>query len=43
MGWEDYFKTDLKKYGVDWIQLTQNRIQEHAVVYTVINLLVPVA
>jgi hypothetical protein len=41
--WEDNIKTDLREGcgGVDWIDLAQDRDRWLAVVYTVMNLLVP--
>jgi hypothetical protein len=42
--WEDYIKLGLRKIGIDganWIWLTQDRVQWHAFVNMVMNLLVP--
>jgi hypothetical protein len=42
--WVDNIKMDLKEmvwYGVDWIDLAQDRDQWMALVYTVMNLRVP--
>jgi hypothetical protein len=42
--WEDNIKMDLKEieiYGVNWIQLAQDRVQWRACVNTVMNLRVP--
>jgi hypothetical protein len=42
--WEDKIKMDLREIGIDvanWIQLTRDRVQWRAFVYTVMNLQVP--
>ena len=42
--WEDNIKMDLREVGcggADWIDLAQDRDRWRAVVYTVMNLLVP--
>jgi hypothetical protein len=42
-GWEDNIKMDLREvgWGVDWIDLAQDRYRWRALVYTVMNLRVP--
>jgi hypothetical protein len=42
--WEDSIEMDLREIGIDeanWIQLSQDRVQLHACMNTVMNLLVP--
>jgi hypothetical protein len=42
--WKDNIKMDLSEIGIDganWIQLTQDRVQQRAFVITVMNLWVP--
>jgi hypothetical protein len=42
--WEDNIKMDLREIGIDgvnWIELTQDRVQWRAFVNTVMNLRVP--
>jgi hypothetical protein len=42
--WEDNIKMDLREIGIDgvnWIQLTQDRVQWRAFVNTVMNFRVP--
>jgi hypothetical protein len=42
--WEDNIRLDLREIGIDgvnWIQLTQNRVQRQTFVNTVMNLQVP--